>query len=257
MSKNALIKNQARLLLRGNWVPVITGWVIVMLTFMTAYYMQSFALLALDQIDSDGKFYNIWEPATILIVLASYLCLVFLSPLINGAVRLSANLVKNRETFASEMFYYFTTPRLYFKTLLFNLITGWVFLLVTRLADAYGYASRLLSANLGDSDLPPETASILIAALIVSVIIYILTYFLFVHFQLIVYSLEPERGAFGCTVLLLPFVFRHFAKALSLFCGFIGWFLLCFFVVPAMYTVPYFITASVNEVYLLLEAEKQ
>jgi hypothetical protein len=176
---------------------------------------------------------------------------------INGAVRLSSNLVTNRQTRTKEMFYFFSKPKLYFKTILLNMIVAWFFLFISKLADAYGYASNVLSANLGDSDLPPETALILIGALIVSIIVYILTYFLFVHYQLIVYSLEPERGAFGCTFRLIPFVFKHFGKALSLFCGFIGWFSLCFFVVPAMYTVPYFITASANEVYWLLKTERQ
>lgn len=257
MSKNALIKKQARLLFRGNWGPIIVGWVIVMLTYITLFYMQSLMLLVFDQIDSDGKIYNMLEPATILIVLASYLCMVFFSPLINGAIRLSANLVKNRQTYTNEMFYFFSKPKLYFKTILFNMIVVWFFLFISKLADAYGYASAILSANLGDSDLPPENVLILLAALAVSIVVYVMAYFLLVHYQMIVYSIEPERGAFGCTFLLVPFVFKHFGKALSLFCGFIGWFSLCFFVVPAMYTVPYFITASANEVYWLLKKERQ
>ena len=104
-------------------------------------------------------------------------------------------------------------------------------------------------------DEPPEKIAVLIFAAVISAIIDILLYLILVHFQMLVYSIQPERGAFGCTFLLLPFVFKNFGKALSLFLSFIGWFALCFFVVPSMYTVPYFITASANEAKWLLKAE--
>ncbi len=255
MNKNKLIKQQARLLMQGNWVPIIVGWVIVLLTVITVYYLQSILLFAFDQLDGNGNFYDIKSPATLLTVLGSYACIIFLSPLFNGAVRLSANLAQNQRTYTSEMFYYFSGIRLYFKTILFNLIVGWFFLILSRLTDVYTYASKILSANLGDSGLSAEKIAVLIFAAVISAIIDILLYLIIVHFQMLVYSIQPERGAFGCTFLLLPFVFKNFGKALSLFLSFIGWFALCFFVVPSMYTVPYFITASANEAKWLLKAE--
>ncbi|HCA05038.1 MAG TPA: hypothetical protein DEO32_03965 [Ruminococcaceae bacterium] len=254
MSKNALIKKQARTLLRGNWVPVIIGWTAVALAVIAVVYLQYTALYAFDQIDSDGKFYNSYNFTSLVIVVAAYLALALCSPLLNGAIKLSADLAVNRETSVADMFFFFKEPVLYFKTISFNMITGLFFLGLSKAFDVYMYASHFFSAEAGGNGVSIEVNAVLIFALVLSAIIKVFLYLLIVHFQLLTYALEPGRGVMGCTFMLLPFVFKNFGKALSLMLSFAGWFALCFFVVPALYTVPYFITASANETKWLLKS---
>lgn len=242
-------------MLKGNWVPVIVGWVIVCLAAVSVSNIMSLLLIAFDQVNADGELYKDAGVAAYLIILGSFMAYVLLSPLISGAVRLSANLAANQKTYVHEMFFYFKQPLIYFKTLCFNMIIALVYLLMSRLLDIYFYSTVLYSCELGDDGVELALAVILTAALIVSIVIKIFLYLTLVHYQVLAYALEPERGILGCTLLLFPFVFKNLGKAIKLVLSFAGWFALCFFVVPAMYTVPYFFTAAANETKWLLKAE--
>ena len=58
MNKNKVIKQQARLLLKGNWVPVISSFVIVILALLAVFYTQFTLLYAFDQLNADGELYK-------------------------------------------------------------------------------------------------------------------------------------------------------------------------------------------------------
>ena len=54
---------------------------------------------------------------------------------------------------------------------------------------------------------------------------------------------------------MMAFSIKNFISTIKLFIGFIGWAALCFFVVPAFYVVPYFLTTSAMSAKWLFELE--
>lgn len=256
MNTNKLIKKQARLLLKGNWVPIIIGFAAVLLAALTALCTETALLYLLGLVDSDGTVSdnNLLLSFGITVGCASLLML--LSPLLNGVLRMCANLSVDHQTYVPEMFYFFETPARYLKTILVNLLVWLSFAVLAALTDVYRYIVFFTKQDFGSDNLDPVMLLILIGAVIVSVVIKILLYALLVHYQLFVYAFG-DKGFAESTVLLLPFVFRHFGKLMRLLLSFAGWFALCFFVLPALYVAPYFAVSSANMVKWLLQTESK
>lgn len=264
MNKNKVIKQQARLLLKGNWVPVISGFVIVILALLAVFYTQFTLLYAFDQLNADGELYK--QPVNIttgrinytLICIAagSSAALLLLSPLFNGAIRLCAKLTLDRTANISEMFYCFRSFALYVKTVLLNFVIFFLFTVTSSLLDPYIYVSRITGTELDGTNPGDPLWWVMAAAFLAAVLIDILLYTVLVHFPLLVYAFEPQRGVCGCTFALLPFIFRNLGKALSLTISFFGWALLCFFVVPVLYAAPYYAVASADSVKWMLQSQE-
>ncbi len=257
MNKNKVIKQQARLLLKGNWVPVISSFVIVILALLAVVYTQYTVLYAFDQINADGELYKSFSFTLLITAAATAAALTLISPLVNGAVRLCAKLTLDRTANISEMFYFFKSFQIYAKTAFLNFIIFWFYIILSSALNPYLYASALMGVTLEDKGVGSDPRGwILAAAFAVSVIIDLLLYLIVLHYPLLVYAFEPQRGVCGCTVLLLPFIFRNLGKALSLTISFFGWALLCFFVVPVLYVAPYYAVASADSVKWMLQSQE-
>lgn len=256
MKTNQLIKKQARLLLKGNWVPLIIGLSAVLLAVLTALCLETALLFLFDLVDSEGKVSNDNLLISFCITVGCATLLLLLSPLLNGVLKMCANLSVNHQTYVSEMFYFFSSPGLYLKTILVNLLVLLSFAVMSALTDIYRIIVIFTNQDFGSEGISPVMVLLLVAALIVSVIIKILLYAILVHYQMFVYSFG-DKGFAESTILLLPFAFKHFDKLMRLILSFAGWFALCFFVLPALYTVPYFAVSSANMVKWLLQTESK
>jgi hypothetical protein len=257
MKTNQLIKKQARLLLKGNWVPLIIGLsavlLAVLLAVLTALCLETALLYLFDLVNSEG---TISDNISSCITVGCATLLMLLSPLLNGVLKMCANLSVNHQTYVSEMFYFFSSPGLYLKTILVNLLVLLSFAVMSALTDIYRIIVIFTNQDFGSEGISPVMVLLLVAALIVSVIIKILLYAILVHYQMFVYSFG-DKGFAESTILLLPFAFKHFGKLMRLSLSFAGWFALCFFVLPALYTVPYFAVSSANMVKWLLQTESK
>lgn len=256
MKTNQLIKKQARLLLKGNWVPLIIGLSAVLLAVLTALCLETALLYLFDLVNSDGSVSNDNLLFSFCITVGCATLLMLLSPLLNGVLKMCANLSVNHQTYVSEMFYFFSSPGLYLKTILVNLLVLLSFAVMSALTDIYRIIVIFTNQDFGSEGISPVMVLLLVAALIVSVIIKILLYAILVHYQMFVYSFG-DKGFAESTILLLPFAFKHFGKLMRLILSFAGWFALCFFVLPALYTVPYFAVSSANMVKWLLQTESK
>lgn len=255
MKTNTIIKQQARQMLKGNRVPIISGFIIVILALMAVVYTQNTLLYAFDQIDENGMPYENFNITMLAVAAGSAFVLALLSPLLNGSVRLCANLTRNGTVSTGEMFYYFQSFALYAKTVLLNFVIFWFYTILSTLLSPYHYASALMNVRLEDTNPGEPQWWILTALFVVSVAFGIVIYTVVVQFPLLVYAFEPQRGVVGSTFALWPFFFRNLGNMLSLMCSFLGWLLLCFFVVPALYVVPYYTVASADAVKWMLRAQ--
>ena len=248
MRENKINKAQARQLLKGNFLPLLIGMSMVLLCCLAVVCAMEASGYLFDIYDSDGNVTEGKEWIYYILVFGMMTVLCFASPLFNGLLKMFANLTVKRKTDVAEMFCYFRSARVYFKTLLVNVVVYLSFSITSGLTDIYNTASTLTQ-----KDITTEGESVLFyvlfaAAFVFSEITKILFYMIFVHYQLFGYAVDDSRGVIESTLGTVPFALKNFGKLFTLIVSFIGWFALCFFVVPAMYVAPYFATASANSV---------
>lgn len=247
MKTEIIIKNQARKSLSGNWIPIIAASSVVciaLILFMNIVSMFAFTFNLVDLntyeiADKNKMFY-------VIIASVIEMCFVFVSPIINGVIKMAANVVLNEKTEITDMFYFFKGINRYLKTLLINLALFVIYNVITGVLNAYLYASGALNAGL-DSGLKLDlTSAILVLSMVVTVIVKILFFFIVIYYPLSYYALDDSKPVSSYVFRLIPFSLRHLGSAIKLTISFLGWILLCFFVVPAIYVLPYYLVSAVN-----------
>ena len=258
MKTNALNKKQARTLLKGNWVPVIAAFAIVLIAVLTVFVIETMALILFNAVDENGEYNNDNALLGYFITIGGFFLLALISPLINGALRTCTVLSETGDTNTAEMFYFFQTPARYFRTLVVNLLVFLSYGVISTLTDPYMYTKAFSGKGLESLSFDDASATmfslLIIGTFVFSIIFKLVLYVFLVHYQLFVYSFG-KTGVAESTFLLLPFVFKNAGKAFRLILSFAGWFALCFFVLPALYVAPYFAVASANSVKWLLRSQ--
>ena len=122
MSKTKMIKTQAKKALEGKWVQMIAGIAAVVLVFIAFEYIEAVAAYAMGLVDSDGEIYENSESLFLIVAAGVSVLAVLLSPLINGVLKMAADLSLGNRSELSDMFVYFTNFRMYLKTILLNLL---------------------------------------------------------------------------------------------------------------------------------------
>ena len=257
MNTEKIIKQQARDALHGNMSKLIFAAGFAALTMLTLEYLEYLAALFTGV--ADKEFDSVLDPMFIPYLAVSLLftaAVLFASPLINGFLRMAAFTALEKDCDSTQVFRYFRDARLYFKTVLINLALYLMVSVPASLLDVGRYL-RLAFPDLFDAG-AGFTAERLLTVLtgLVSGLIGVLCYLLFAHYPLMRYALDDSISAADCVFLKTGFSFRHFGQALRLALSFAGWFALCFFVVPALYVLPYFAVASANSTRWLLEAQR-
>ena len=246
MSKEKIIKQQARDALKGNTLPIIAGMLLSALVFVMLQNIMYVLLIAFDAIDLESEQMNAGSDIPYFLVLAgTVIASVLLSPFFNGMYKAAANAVINKKNDITDLFYFFRGARRYFKTLLVNMTVFLFYGVIT------GGADRLLKTFIGTGGVNDVFTGV------ISGVVGFLAYALFMHYPLCLYAVDDSRGAgrymFGC----IGFSFRHFGKLVKLIFSMLGWILLCFFVVPILYVGPYALCAAVNSAYWLEQADNE
>ena len=94
-----------------------------------------------------------------------------------------------------------------------------------------------------------------VLAFIVSTAVVVVCYIIFVHYTFLAYGFNEHLPLGIYLPRMMAFSIKNFISTIKLFIGFIGWAALCFFVVPAFYAVPYFLTTSAMSAKWLFELE--
>ena len=122
MSKEKIVKKQAREALKGNTLPIIAGMLLSALVFVMLQNIMYVLMIAFDAIDLESERMNAGSDLPYFLVLTGTIIAgVLLSPFINGMYKAAANAVIKRENDITDLFCFFRGFRRYLKTLLVNL----------------------------------------------------------------------------------------------------------------------------------------
>ncbi len=234
MSKESIVCRQARKALSGNWTLVIAGLMVVFASLMTVFLF--FVLLCYFAGFGDSEEIEL-NVAYIIITFLSYAVLMFLSPLKNGFFRLCYRLSVGEKSDFSDVFYFFSGSGRYFKAVGYNL------LLVLRVA-VYNLAS-FLPYNIISIVAPKNSVTSVILAVFFGVgtaLFVLLCTFLWVReFVFVDRDMRPIREIRRASGMIIS---SHILDIITLTYRFIPWIALCFFVLPALYVIPYMSTAA-------------
>lgn len=258
MSTEKVIKNQAKDSLKNNWSVIIAAVLAVcavVLLIDALLYGFGFFTKAIDTdtgLVKEGKKLIFTFGAC-----GALTATILVSPLINGLFKMFCNTSLYNRTEISDLFYFFKGAHRYIKTLVINITLLFIFSVISYGLDVYSYACYVLGASLKSGFAFDFNTLILMVFFIVSVIIKVIIYLLFVHFPLVAYSFDDSLPASKYMFGYIGFSFRHFAKTVKLVISFIGWIVLsCAFIVPAFYALPYFMTSMTTSARWLFSIER-
>lgn len=239
--------------MHGNITKLIAAAGFTWLAYLLAEYLEYLVLKLTGAVNSStGEVNSGAMPQFLLTAFCFGAAVLFGSPLLNGCLRMAANTAVKKSCEIRDMTFFFCGARRYFKTLLFNLLVWLLLCSSSALLNVSGYLSWLLP-DLFNAEISLRLEGVLtVFAGVLTAVIRVLLYFLFAHYPLFAYALDdslPPVSAFT----MIGFSLKNYWKALRLAFSFIGWFALCFFVVPALYVLPYFAVASAASVRWLRE----
>lgn len=246
MSKEKIIKMQAREALKGNTLPIIAGMFLSVLVFVMLQNIMYVLLIAFDAIDLQTENMNAGSDIPYSLILSGTVVAgVLLSPFINGMYKAAANAVIEKENDITDLLYFFSGFKRYLKTLLVNMTVLLIYGTIT------SGASVLLKTLAGTDGINAVISGV------ISGIVGFLAYALFMHYPLCLYAADDSRSAGRYMFGYIGFSFRHFWALIRLIFSMIGWILLCFFVVPALYVVPYALCAAIDSAYWLKDVDDE
>lgn len=259
MKTEKVITLQAKERLKGNWITVIASFVFICAVLLCLNCLQSIALLALDTVNYDsGEFRYGTELPVFLSNLALFAAILLVSPLLNGFLKICYEISQGINTQISRLFYCFKSFKLYFKTLFLDLIPLIITFLCVSVYDIFtsflsqSYIYLQIEDNFGIIGL---NIAMLLTDLALA-FVFVLIVFLFMHYPLFLYADDCSGSIVFYYSKGIYIAVKHFKSTLKLFFRFIGWILLCFFVVPAFYVLPYYAVSFAVSAKWLISLEK-
>lgn len=257
MSTEKIIRNQAKKSLVGNWSVIIFAVMAVCASaillesvlYFIGYYFKLYDI-------ETGVVYGQRKLIYYIVSIAVGVAGVFASPLINGVLKMSGNVALYNNTEINDVFYYFKGVKRYFKTLCINIALAVLCVVLFYGLDVYELACYLLKADLHKDFGFDIITLVLIGAFLVSIVIKILIYLIFVHYPLMAYSLDDSKKVFKYIFGYMGFSVKNLGKTIKLMLSFTGWIALCFFVVPAFYVLPYLLVSATNSAKWLFLLDK-
>ena len=244
MSKEKIIRSQAKESLKGNWTASVAGVFVLLsvILILEAFY----ELLCLSiGVFSNESLKSGYEIIYIIILCSVILFTFAVTPFKNGYFKLCYNIACKRSDGLRDMFYFFSGTRQYFKALRFNIIIAlkkvlyafisfvpYTLYLVTKNA----IPGLNLNSGVSSSGAPDIIEIILFSigtafTVLISIRLFI-TEFIFVD--------NFEANVFVIAKIITK---RHLGDYYRLVFSFFLWILSCFFVLPGLYVIPYFMTS--------------
>ena len=222
MNTEKTVRKQAKKVLEGNRSVIISEIMVAVLAFLTGLFAFSLAM-------SVAGLYDVKNPNQT----QQMLTMIF-----------------------GHVFYYYKKPKLFFKSVILDVISVGLFFIISGLLNVFNYLSAVSDKIIDNSpSLTAVVAVLLVLAFIVSTAVVVVCYIIFVHYTFLAYGFNEHLPLGVYLPRMMAFSIKNFIPTIKLFIGFIGWAALCFFVVPAFYAVPYFLTTSAMSAKWLFELE--
>lgn len=259
MNKEKLIKNQALTALKGSWIVLIAMALMISAVIIAISGLGSIAQIITKSVDvSTGLAKSGREFVYGLTDGLTYAVMFFFSPLINGFFKSAYIVAHNEIPSFWELFAFFKSPALYFKTILLNLILVLI-MSAAVFAFSFGYLITIITDSLRTDN---EAVITLLTAVLniffgsLSVLLISFVYLFFVNYAMFLYVDNPNTNVFCCFGRGIKMFVKNFGNTMRLYFSFIGWIALCFFVVPAFYVLPYISTSFATSAKWLISIEK-
>ena len=255
LSPSAVVRSQARQTLKGNYAAAVAAFAVLLLPVFIItglnYITETFVAMCSDRaIVQNVIQITVFTPLTIIV------CALF-SPLINGFLHASANAALKNSCSTLDLFYYFGSVTRYFKTLVINMLVFLLFAVSTSALDLEKYFRVFFKEQVpGSLGFDPDSFMIIFVG-VITILIRILLYLFFVHFPLTAYAFNEDLGVSECVFVMMGFSAKNFWKTFRLLISFSGWLLLCFFVVPALYVIPYVSVSALTSAKWLFQLDER
>ena len=249
------IRAQAREKLNGKW-PLMLAAMFTMIALGYLAFLYFEVILMFGNVwDADGKLKPDSAPFLLLTTAVTVAFIFMFSPVKNGLYRLIFNAANNRETEFYDLLYYFKKGR-YARTLGFNIVLTLLKLLKCYICFIpYNALNIIKSVNFSTESVPAMdiALTLLFAAGVTGSILLLLKYFI----TEFLYT-EDNNIDFQTNLQITNHIIkRHRGDVYMLWCSFLPWFALCFFVLPAFYVIPYALTSSAVSAKWLLKLYKE
>lgn len=259
MTTEKTIKLQAKKSLAGNWCNIIAAVVLWCVLLITVDVVGTLSGFLLGVYNGSGELVMTGNKKILLnfIYIGEFVVLVFFSPIINGIFKMFSNVSLYGRTEIYDAFFYFRNSYRYFKACVFNLILASIFMFFNALTRfAYGLLESAVGRSLQEIADFDIISVMLVFAMVAVVVLNILFYLIFVHYQLFTFAYFDNISILMCVFGMYGFAFRHLGSAIKMIFSFIGWILLCFFVVPAFYVLPYMAVSMADSAKWLFAYDK-
>lgn len=256
MSIEKEIKRQARASLRGNMSKLIAGAGLTMLVLLLLEYTEYLFFYATGVMNWETGAVADTDIPAFYIVTGIFLAAALLaSPVLNGFLRMAVQTSVKKECRSLDVFYYFTDSARFVKTVFINLLLLFLVGAASAVLNISGWL-QLVSPEWFDAapGLTPERILTVFTGMI-TWLLRVLVFMLLAHYPLLSYAFDETQSVKHCVFDTLQFSFRHFWQLLRLAFSFTGWFALCFFVVPALYVLPYYTVAAADSARWLFRME--
>ncbi|MGN0488558.1 MAG: hypothetical protein ACI4HO_04785 [Ruminococcus sp.] len=236
------IRNQAKNKLENNWVGAVSA-LFVLFGFAVALILLFESLINIFKVyDNNGELKESSVATLILILFFTVAAGVFISPVKNGFLKYFYDLSNTGEGDLMSVFYFFFRIKRYFKTILFNLILIGIFILnmaITLLP--YGILKIIDNSVDIFSTVEAEQVGYIIYSILfgigITAGIVLSLRLIFVEFLYIDNENKEAGYYFGKKATKLSI--KHHKDYIILVFTFLPWIMLCFFVLPALYVIPY------------------
>ncbi len=258
MSTEKSIRLQSKKALSGNWVEIIAAMCALFALILGIIYITNSALIYFKIVSLDTGMPNKSSIGLFYIVNLLYIiCVLLISPLLNGVVKTAANIAVNGTADMGDFLYFFKSFKKYIKTIGLNFIIFAEFLFFFSIFDISAYLTAFSKFKFDGDNIFSTGSLIFILCAAATAVIAVLLYLIFLHFPLSAYALNDKMPFSHYVFGYIGFGFKNLGKSLKMVVGFIGWILLCFFVLPAIYVLPYICVSMVNSARWLLKLDKR
>lgn len=252
MTANSIIKKQTRGYLQGSWAALAAAFLVIFVPLSLASAIETVMIFfGLNGLSVTELLQKADKDMTLTIAYASVaavilLVFIFSLPLLSGFFRMSAAVANGETAQCSDLFYFFEKGK-YADALGFNMSLAVRCLLWTVLSFLPAAACVVVQKMgiLGSLSWMTTILGVLMMTLgvVLSVVLnsrYFLAQYLFVTAD---GQGEQAKNAIRISVKLMR---GNRKKYLSLLVSFLPWIALTFFVLPALYTVPYMMVSFAN-----------